>query len=164
MRRALLRGLTDADSSGMLEVSYSRAAKPAHAATVDDDEDDDAVDEEEVLELDPTRLPEALRRAAPAAAVDLTEDAAKRPAQRTRRGVRRRVYDYWRARLSERPQQRLDALLEELFASGDAPPCYAAFLLLALGHSLSQPIYIWNLEFRGWERGGSLVCVCVCGL
>lgn len=47
-------------------------------------------------------------------------------------GVRRRVYDYWRARLPLEPQKRLDELLSEVFVCGEASPHrFAASVLLS---------------------------------
>ncbi|EGB02827.1 hypothetical protein AURANDRAFT_68528, partial [Aureococcus anophagefferens] len=124
-REALLRGLADPDASGMLdkpdgadEPVAPRALSTEEAAALDGDGF-------ALMDEDPDPPP-------PPVVVDLTERTSV--AAPERRGVRRMVYDYWRARLGGGLQRRLDDVLEELFAAGDGlPHRSAAFLLLAPG-------------------------------
>ena len=81
-------------------------------------------------------------------------DAEKEQVVEQRKGVRRRVYDYWRSRLGETAQQRLDGSLGEMFIAPDARPHrFAAFLLLA--SSSSSPS--WNQPLCD-DLGGDKGC------
>ena len=73
-----------------------------------------------------------------------------------RKGVRRRVYDYWRSRLGETAQSRLDGALGEMFIAPDARPHrFAAFLLLA--SSAASPSWTQPLcDDLGGDKGDEL--------
>jgi hypothetical protein len=98
-----------------------------------------------MLERDPNPPP-------PPEVIDV--DAEKEEVIQQRKGVRRRVYDYWRSRLGETAQSRLDGALGELFIAPDARPHrFAAFLLLA--SSSSSPS--WNQPLCD-DLGGDKGC------
>ena len=123
VRAALIRGLGDADGAGMLDAPRDEAEKlveePAPEAHLQETPDEDVV----MLDENPNPPP-------PPKVIDV--DEKKEAEAPVRRGVRRRVYDYWRKRLGEAAQTRLDGALSELFAAPDAQPHrFAAFLLLA---------------------------------
>ena len=81
-------------------------------------------------------------------------DEEKKEEVEQRKGVRRRVYDYWRSRLGETAQSRLDGALGELFIAPDARPHrFAAFLLLA--SSAASPS--WNQPLCD-DLGGDKGC------
>ena len=119
VRAALIRGLGDEDGEGMLDA-------PKDEAVVEEEEPPPPVQEtpdEDVVMLEAIRT---RRHRQMKWVVSLFDDVdaekERRQVVEQRKGVRRRVYDYWRSRLGETAQSRLDGALGEMFIAPDARP------------------------------------------
>ncbi|CAM9393405.1 unnamed protein product, partial [Phaeothamnion confervicola] len=119
VRCALLRGLVDPDTAGMLNAGDGEATAPAPAPVVE-----------------ATATVPAAAQVGDAASAAGTAAAMAAAAGKPRKGIRRRMYDFWDdpQKLSEAPLQRMVALCTELFDHVNSQEWlhYACFLLLRL--------------------------------